>query len=244
MKIEFANTVRLNSNFESKSAGAFKIGAELIVTVTQRLNSHHAIIDMNGKRLTAEFTQGVPHGGKLLLKVEKTSGNSFHLRLIDPSDKKGFFERVIDYTLLSRKDLETSQLPIFPRLTGTILPGIYELNLLFYKNDTLTDNQAGKRARILNSLMARGAPIFILQLLSILMSGNHPTPEIQSLLGLLFHQGKDDENKIFNEEQIENIINELDFFINSGDIHDIIQCIQEGLEKKPNKNYYKGEIDS
>lgn len=83
MKIDRFNTLKITGNTAVKSAlGAIPKGGKVEARVVERLDGGKAVIDIAGKRLTAEFLKGVPGDARFELVLESKRGNQFLFRLM------------------------------------------------------------------------------------------------------------------------------------------------------------------
>ncbi len=82
MKIDRINTLKITGNAAVKSAlGAIPKGGKVEARVVERLDGGKAVLELAGKKITAEFLKGVPGDARFELVLESKRGNQFLFRL-------------------------------------------------------------------------------------------------------------------------------------------------------------------
>lgn len=195
----------------SDALGKIRIGETVAASIIKS-EGNEAILDIRGKRLRAEFLNGVPDRKMVeLILADKTASNVV-FRLADKysgDNPQGILSML---TLLSDKELQNTSLHSLVKYITGGRPDLFELNL-FLLGLRKEDKKTG-RADLFSLLKQRGASFTSLVYLNYLMSRNTPFMVIHYLF-----QISGDNRKIINQslERAEPADELLDIIANEED---------------------------
>ncbi len=119
MKIERTQTLKIATSAAVKSAlGAIPKGGRVEARVVERLPGNQAVIELAGKRITAEFLKGTPKGELLELVLESRRGSSFVFRLSGKDAAARFFAAIEPFLLGGEETLPFPPGPLKELLDG------------------------------------------------------------------------------------------------------------------------------
>lgn len=242
MKPSSAVSVPL-THFSGSPAARISIGAEIIGRITERTGADHALIEIMGKKVKAEFRGGVPASDIISMKlveksdslVFKISGNSIARDLI------GSFSKILIADTADLGDAKTASLFGFIKNNPADLFGI---NL--FLTGLLTGKQAGQGkglTELLNSLLKRNFPAHILQNIAIIMQKNSEMEFFfsifsaftgKNLIGSKFQKSAYEDETVKTTEEFLEIIDSID---DTEEKKSIIQLMLENIEGKIKGDY-------
>ncbi len=243
MKINSPNTIKFFINLKNeKNFKDIPAGAEIRAKIIERTGSNSAIMEIQGRRVKAEFTGGLPEKNSLVLKLEGSAGNGYTFRLIREPDGK-FFDALLDYTIFSRPFLMKRGLETW-RQFGSDFTGIFELNRRLAGSDGKNSGKGDSTLNLLNSLLKMGLNRDSIINLSLLLQETELSPAVLSFLyaltgaGQLSGRKKDVLKNLEIEAVISDIINQLDTIEESSlkdkvidDIIELLLSIQMGKDE-------------
>ncbi len=126
MKIDRISTLKITGNRAIKSAlEAIPKGGKVEARVVERLDGGKAVIDIAGKRVTAEFLKGIPASKRFELVLEMKRGNQFHFRLAG-GERAGELFKALDTFFLGGTERLKARLPELKSYRE--VGGLYALN--------------------------------------------------------------------------------------------------------------------
>ena len=190
--------------------------SKLSVKITKIISQNHAILDIGGKKLKAEFRQGVPDSNKLQLVLQRRVNNTYYFKISGLKDHYSI-EEILKFTVLNIKDIDSLKLYELKAELKNI-HSIFALNIAILKLSGFTNkNNSEKIADLFNMLLSKGIKYDSLILLSQLISGkNMPALQLFNILSKIFPGFNKNltvkETFCFNKK---NIIETIDDFLNS-----------------------------
>ncbi|MBN2038958.1 MAG: hypothetical protein JW864_02885 [Spirochaetes bacterium] len=160
--------------------------SSLNVRIINVLNDKNAVLDIGGKRLKAEFLQGVPGSKNLHLILQRKVNNTFYFKISASKDSEIIGE-IIRFTVLNNSDIDKGKLYTLKSELKSI-HSIFALNAALLKLSGLTDsrNNSRKTAALFNLLLTKGVKYSNLQLISSLINGKDlPAFRITDILSKL-----------------------------------------------------------
>ncbi len=183
MRIEPTSTIRV-----SGKSGIFdqlrdmQKGAELPARIIDRISGREAILEIGGKRITAEFQKGVPAGTTITLKLDEIRDNSLFFKLVDPGGREAFARHLGEMTIADMSQMQKNISSALARHPA----GIFELNALLLGLQPKQDKKDEGMTRLLSLLLKLGIDKNAVSDLSILLSGIHVDAKaLQSLLMII-----------------------------------------------------------
>lgn len=202
-----------------------------------RSEGSKALLDIGGKIITAEFTNGVPRDKiiELVLTAKSPEKIQFALKENDPSEK--IMKFLLPFSILQEDDVKKSTLQNFARFINTSKPDLLEINLFLL--GLKKDGQKEKNARsIFNHLLQKGVAFQTLVDLSYLIYSKYNPVLFMSYQYMLnltgrkpFNPGK--ENSSSFEDDMENLCNIL-----SDDVSDFSVMLKLIFDDHKNSEIY------
>ena len=153
MRIDNAATITLTGKGGLAEAfRSLKKGGEVGARIVERIDSHQAVIEVAGRRMTAGFVRGLPASNFMTLVLEKRSGSTLMFRLATADPQAAGRERLMGYTAFDRADI--ARIP-FARASAEGISGVYAYNSLLFRLAGGAEKK-GAMADVLNALAARG----------------------------------------------------------------------------------------
>ncbi|HSV96850.1 MAG TPA: hypothetical protein VLM75_07940 [Spirochaetota bacterium] len=153
MKIDNAATITVTGKGSLVEAfRGLRKGGEIGARIVDRIDTHRAVIEVAGRRITAGFVQGLPPGNLLTLVLEKRSGTTLVFRLATADPQAAGRERLLGYTAFGRAD--NAGIP-FARASSDGISGVYAYNSLLFRLAGGVEKK-GTLVNVLNALAARG----------------------------------------------------------------------------------------
>ena len=129
-------------------------------------------MEIAGRRVSANFVNGLPSAGRLDLLLEKRTGSTFVFRLVAEDPKATARERLLDLTPFARSD--TGRIP-FGRAPTDGLVGVYAYSSLLFRLSGGVEKKTGL-SKVLNALAAQGIKIESLLFFSFLFPVEYRLP--------------------------------------------------------------------
>ena len=212
MKIE-NNQIRISGHSNLLAAlRDLKAGARIAVKIAEKLGQRHAVLDLGGSRVHAEFLNGVPKTGNLFLILEDKVKGTLFFRIEDNSSKEDLIEELSKSTIFMPSDLNKSIHELRLHLREGLF-SIFSLNkaILKYAGYIEEDSKHNLLTNLLNKLFAKGADYKDLIFLTYLV--NPGFFRNSNLLSILLSGMIPDYKDIFEKSKInERIANFASFF--------------------------------
>jgi hypothetical protein len=234
MKIDHINTLKITGNLAVKSAlGAIPKGGKVEARVVERLDAGKAVVEIAGKRITAEFLRGVPGDARFDLVLESKRGNQFLFRLAGGGRTERLLAELDPYLLGGAGRLRAR----LPELKGAFdgPGGLMALNralagasggtgsehLVYFLNILLKFGIKSERLAVFSYLIGRRKCINSERFSGIayLLSGGDGAAEAGALLG--------DEGRL--REWIEKFIGDIREFVRDEEAHGPYRAMLESL---------------
>lgn len=167
MRIDNSATITIfGRGAHAEALGALEKGGVIGARIVERIDTHRAVLEIAGRRVSANFVNGLPSAGRLDLLLEKRTGSTFVFRLVAEDPKAAARERLLDLTPFARSD--TGRIP-FGRAPTDGLVGVYAYSSLLFRLSGGVEKKTGL-SEVLNALAARGIKIESLLFFSFLFS--------------------------------------------------------------------------
>jgi len=183
---------------------SLKPGSEQNAKIIDRPGGNTAVIEIAGKRVRAEFLKGVPGSNSIVLKLDERSGNTLFFKIISPTGREGFIEKLSEFLVMEKHDISAKILPGLSRFLSGNIPGIFELNRFFlgdrYRQSghSLTDLLNG----LLKAGMSKEDLLFLSGLISMKSIDPNPVLAVLNWIG----RGKDTAQKFSEREKLKDDI--------------------------------------
>jgi hypothetical protein len=217
-------------------------GGRLSAIISERLGQRHAILNIGGNLIRAEFMKGVPNTGNILLTLEKKSGNTFLFRITNPHEEI-VKQELLEFTAINKNELTGSIIYDLKMYIKQGANSIFALNSELLK---IKKNNYNKIIDLLNKLLLKGLKYEnLFAAASLLNTGNSRILQqfyyifSQLMPGAYKHFFKSDE-KI--SEQISEFAGQIDKLLTKEEIDETIKLILELLSKSPKDTDKYGEI--
>jgi hypothetical protein len=241
MKIE-RNQIRVTG--QSSSLDAFnnlKEGSRLAVKIVEKLGQRHAVLDIGGRRVNAEFLQGIPKSGNFFLILDNKVKDTLFFRIADGSLKEDLLGELNKSTIFNLNDLNKSihELRLYLR-EG--MYSIFLLNkaLLKYTDFVEEEKKNEKLKNLLNKLLSKGADYKDLLLMTDLI--NQGKSSVADLFYFILSRIIPDYKHLFEKNNITGKIADFFDFINNSFTEDnkdekieVIRTILDIYLNKPEK---------
>lgn len=178
-----------------------------------RSEGSKALLEIGGKIITAEFTNGIPHDKiiELVLKTKSSEKIQFALKENEPADKLIRF--LSPFSMIHEDDVKKSSLQNLARFINTAKPDLIDINLFLL--GLKKDGQKEKKGSFFfNHLLQKGVPFQTLINLSYLIYSKYNPVLFMSYQYMLslagrkpFNSGK--ENSASIEDAIDHLCNIL-----------------------------------
>ncbi|MDY6968669.1 MAG: hypothetical protein SVR08_08455 [Spirochaetota bacterium] len=128
------NTIRISGKISiSDLLKDFQIGKKISASIVEKIDNRYAILNIAGKRVKAEFLQGVPYGDKVNLVLERKSDQLFIFKIIDNFNNKDYIEQLFRFSVFNQDDFDRNSLFTLSRYLKDGVPNIFNFNSLFLK---------------------------------------------------------------------------------------------------------------
>lgn len=175
MKIE-KNQIRVSAQTTSLDIlKNLKEGSRLSVKITEKINNTNAVLDIAGKKVNAEFLQGVPDSSKLFLVLDSKAKDTLFFRIAD-SSYNNVIQELNEFNVFNIKDLNKSiyQLRLLLK-DGIISIFAFNKSLLRFTGHTETKVNSRSITSLFNLLLSKGANYENLLLIAALINaGKNP----------------------------------------------------------------------
>lgn len=190
-------------------------------TVSARLinsEGNRAIIDINGKRLRADFVNGVPDKKVIQLILTDKSALNVVFKLADAGSDDPFSRILPSLAFLPNFEVEKISLHSLMKFIISSTPDIFELNLFLLGLKKEDKKQSGQD-RLFKMLLEKGLSLSSIRYISHVLSANTPLVFISHFLSIL-----DWNKKNTDKEKIEeNAEKEFLKILEQGE-NEIIEC--------------------
>lgn len=172
MQIDRFTTLKVSGRVAvSARLGDIPPGGRVEARIAGRIDARHAIIELRGKHVRAEFPNGVPAGDHLVLELVKKQKGSFLFKLADNSGAAQLFSAARQHVLSGEAMLSSIPASFILAMRTGGLRGVFDLNrLLLGFPDTAPADE--KLTGALNSLLKKGVSPQAVRFFSYLFSQN------------------------------------------------------------------------
>ena len=153
-----------------------KEGSRLSVKITERINNNNAVLDIAGKKVNAEFLQGVPDSSKLFLILDSKVKDTLFFRIADSSYNNNVIQELNEYAVFNNKDLNKSIYEL-RRFLKDGINSVFAFNKSLLRLTGHTENRYNNRSitNLFNLLLSKGANYENLLLIADLINaGKNP----------------------------------------------------------------------
>ena len=194
-----------------------KIGESVAAGIIKS-EGREAILDIRGKRVRAEFLNGVPDRKVVELILTDKSASSVVFRLADKNSGDNLSGTLPMLTLLSEKELQNISIHSLVKFITGGRPDLLELNLFLL--GLRKDDKKSGRADLFTLLKQRGASFNSLVYLNYLLSRNTPFMVIQYLFPITGDNRKMNHHSVVTAEPDDEL-----FDIIGNEDNDLIKAI-------------------
>ena len=189
-----------------------KAGARIAVKIAERQGQRHAVLDVGGGRVNAEFINGVPKSQSLFLVLEDKVKGTLYFRIEAGSAREDLIGELGKSTIFNLNDLNKSIHELQLHLREGIA-GIFSLNksILKYTGFTEENNKHNLLVNLLNKLLAKGADYKDLIFLTYLI--NPGINRHLNMFPVLLSGVLPDYKKIFEKDKITERITNFTAFL-------------------------------
>lgn len=258
MKINKDNTIQISGKTTAVNLpNTIEKGSKIIARVIRRLDSNHAVLEISGKKVSAEFRNSVPVLDDFLLTLESKKNNTYTFRFINGIPIKSSASEIFKFTIFDLSNINIADLQNLNNYIENGITSLLFLNKLCLGISNDNNYTKNKITRLLNKLLKMGISKKNLILLSIILlngkeAGFDYIFSIISILGsdqneLLMELKKSLKNKKEVQKKIEILLNEIDKIMIKNPqkkdeiIKELIDIIM-GTEKFKNYTINTGEI--
>ncbi len=236
MKIPEKNIINIQSKHENRKFPAdIEDGKIYSAKIIERSGKFSGILEISGKRLSAEFTQGLPRENILNLKAEIAENGRTTFKIVETLNQETLKNAIRPFTILSPSEIDAKLFDI-SRILSKNINSLFELNAQLIGTPDLL-----KKIRMKNlaeKLLNKGISRENVQTLFTVMSGTNSLKLILSVLGRINNKT---DSKPVKQEVKENIRLEIDSIIsqitsNFENPDDIIKEIMDLLIKSSDQN--------
>lgn len=153
-----------------------KEGSRLSVKIIERINNNNAFLDIAGKKVNAEFLQGVPDSSKLFLVLDSKVKDTLFFRIADSSYNNNVIQELNEYAVFNNKDLNKSIYQL-RRFLKDGINSIFAFNKSLLRFTGHTENKFNSRSitNLFNLLLSKGANYEnLLQIAALINAGKNP----------------------------------------------------------------------
>jgi hypothetical protein len=213
MKIE-NNQIRISGQITAPDMlKNLKEGSRLAVRISERLGERHAVLDIGGRKIYAEFLNGVPKSGSLFLTLEKEVKGTLFFNIAEGT-REDLIGELSKSTIFTLNDLNKSINELRLYLRESIY-SIFSLNKTLIKFTGFAEEEEKKLEKIinlLNKMLLRGADQKDLLLISAIVNqGKNPFAHIFFIIISRLLPGY---RQIFDRSEIEKKIEKFFDFLN------------------------------
>jgi hypothetical protein len=239
MKIE-NNQIRISGRTPAMDLiKDLKEGSRLAVRITGRSGDRHAVLDIGGRRVNAEFLHGVPKSGSLFLVLDRVAKGTLFFSIAEGSSKEGLIGELNKFTIFTLTDLSKSINELRLYLKEGIY-SIFSLNkaLIKFTGFIEEEKKFEKIVNLLNKMLSRGADYKDLILIAALINhGKNPASYLfYVILSRMFPGYKQIFEKNDINKKIENFLDFLNKSFTESDKDDKIDTIKTILDLCFNKS--------
>ncbi len=205
MKIPEKNIINIQSKHDSrKFPSGIEDGKIYSAKIIERAGKFSGIIEISGRRLSAEFTQGLPRENILNLKAEISENGRTTFKIVETLNQETLKNAIRPFTILSPGEIDGKLFDI-SRILSKNINSLFELNAqLIGTPDLIKKNRIKNLAeKLLNKGLSRES---VQNLFTIISGTNSLTPYLSILSRI---QNKTD-SKPAKQEVKENIRLEID----------------------------------
>jgi hypothetical protein len=241
MKIPDRNIINIHTKTGSnKFPSGFEEGKIYPAKIIERSGKFSGIIEISGKRLSAEFTQGLPRENILNLKAEISANGRITFKIVENLNQESLKNTVAPFTVLSAGELEGKLFDI-SRLLSKNINSLFELNAHLIGNGIF--NKKNRIKNLAEKLIHKGISRESVQNLITVISGTNALKPYLSILSLISGKTGRSSSK---HEQVEKIKSEIDSIITQINekfenpdeiINEILDILQQETCSDPDKKY-------
>lgn len=209
-----------NSREISDVVRKLKIGDAVAAKIIKS-RGNEAVIDINGKRLRADFINGVPDKKIIqLILTDKSAANAV-FKLADSGSSDSFIRLLPSFSVLDDSDSGKVSLHSLVRYIAAGSPDLFELNL-FLLGLKKGDKKVAGMDKLFQMLIHRGLPSSSMNYINFMLSSDTSLPLIMLFLNTLTGR-----KKIFPDEDEKNRAESEFFDILEQDDGEVIEKAME-----------------
>ena len=227
MKIPEKNIINISSKHESqKFPAGIEDGKIYSAKIIERAGKFSGIIEISGKRLSAEFTQGLPRADILNLKAEISENGRTTFKIVETLNHETLKNAIRPFTILSPGEIDAKLFDI-SRILSKNINSLFELNAQLIGTPDLLKKI--KMKNLAEKLLNKGLSRENVQTLFTVMSGTNSLKLILSVLGRI--NNKTDSKPVKQEEK-ENIRQKIDSIISqiTNNFENPVEIIKEIMD--------------
>lgn len=158
-----------------------------------------AVLDINGKRLRADFINGVPDKKIIQLILTDKSALNVVFKLADADSIDSFSKIFSSLTLFSNFEIENLSLHSLMKFINSLAPDIFELNLFLLGLKKEDKKQSGQE-RFFKMLLEKGLFLSSIRYISYVLSANTPLVFISYFINTLGWKKKNADKEKLDED--------------------------------------------
>lgn len=208
MKIPERNIINIQAKHDNrKFPSGIEDGKIYSAKIIERNGKFSGIIEISGKRLSAEFTQGLPKENILNLKAEITGNGRISFKIVETQNHESLKNAIQPFTIISAKELDGKLFDI-SKLLSKNFNSLFELNALLIGNPDF--NKKNRIKNLAEKLLNKGLTRESVQNLLTIISGTNALKLYVSILSQIKNKTDRPSSK---QGAIENIKSEIDSII-------------------------------
>ena len=218
MKVHASNSIRISGRAGTVDfLRKLSPGATVAVKVTERLGPQTAILDIQGRRIRAEFLRGVPGNNRLMLKLEDASNSTYTFKIISSTDRQDFLSRLLEYSVLTIKDVLRDNIMDIGSFVQKGPDTIFSLHA-YLLDVTDWKRRHDSLMKLFTRFYSLGASVEVLRDLSLMIAGNGTGGALLCYILEIFSGYNKQKRHLLGKEGLEQAIHELETLIEkSGD---------------------------
>ncbi len=218
-------SVNLKNNREiSNVVKNLKIGQAVSAKLISS-EGNRAIIDINGKRLRADFVNGVPDKKIIQLILTDKSALNVVFKLADAGSIDSFSKIFPSLTFFPGFEIENLSMHSLMKFINSSMPDIFELNLFLLGFKKEDKRQSGQE-RFFKMLLEKGLSLSSIRYISHVLSANTPLAFISYFVDVLDWKKKNSDKEKLEEDAEKEFLKILEQGGN-----EIVECAIDVFEK-------------
>jgi hypothetical protein len=247
MRIE-KNQIKISGRLpDTDLLNNIKQGSRISAVIAEKIGQKHALLNIGGNLVRAEFLQGVPDSGNVFLILEKKSNSNLIFRLENTTQQEAVKSELLEFVIVNKNELNKNliyDLKLYLKQGGTTLFALNNSILRLAENDEKKKND--KIISLLNKLLSKGLKYDNLMSIAFLLNKGNPAAiqQFYFILSQVIPGRHKDFFKLDNKisEQIMEFTGLIDKLLSKDEKYEIIKEILVTIENSQGKEVQYGEI--